>query len=245
MYFQVSSMFLKRLIDPGTKSPESLHSTFGDHDGLYMRQPYPLTLRFELMLSIRPGLARPDQLLLSLSPGPRYPPHCHSISSTAALCGDLHAMRRVDHELLYLPWGAELDDGPVHMALCTRSGGLPSVAHVLASAREEKFALCTEVPIASGDGHCAILHGGEVEYRGLVLRKDGNGVTEQAEAGDTSIGVHVQPHVHVLLLGRLVELPSEPLRGSTLLHLEKHLPATLLTLLRCNLVIVLAETPLD
>ena len=64
----------------------------------------------------------------------------------------------------------------------------------------------------------------KVEDSFLVLREDGHGVSEEAEASDAAIGVHVQADVCVLLLGGVVEFPPEPLRWATLLNAEDGLP---------------------
>lgn len=195
----------------------------------------------ELVLLIRPRLARGDQLdptgrgvggrLCPLAAGgggsgvPRDSVHLDLLRVVPAEVG------RVDEEALDEAGGAEADDGPVDVAPDTGAGRLPAVAHVLAAAGEEEVVLGAKVLVAAGDGDAAVLGGGEVEDGGGIGGEDGHGVAEEAEARDAAVGVHVEADVGVallllLLLLLLVQPPAEALRGPALAHAEDGLPAT-------------------
>ncbi len=152
---------------------------------------------------------------------------------------------RVDDETLYVPRRAQLDDGPVEMALGPGPRRLPAVSHVLASAGVYQVVLGSEMLVAAGQRYASVLGRRQIEDDLGVFWEDGHGMPVQTEPGDAAVGVHVQPDMGVLLRRRLVELPGVSLRRSTRLQAEDGLPAAAVAFPREDLVVVGVEAALD
>lgn len=198
------------------------------------------------MLLIRPRLAGLHDLLPCLSCGWWHPGVIPLDGIHLDLLGEVASEKcRVDYKALYERRRTETYDSPVNMVFATGALRLPAIAHVLAPARQDEVVLSAEVLVTARHGYATVLGGGKVENGVLVVGEDGNGVAEEAEAGDASVRVHVEADVGVALLGGPGQLPGEALRGPALAHAEDGLPAAAGALPGKDLSVVEAEATLD
>lgn len=229
-----------------SQDAEPLHTTVRNDGQLHVSKALVLHGARSLVLLIRPALDGFEDLDPPLRVRPRLPFALPVNGVDLGLLGEVAAeVRRVDDEALDERRRAQADDRPVDVVLAPGPRRLPAVSHVLAAARQDQVVLGAEVLVAAGDGHATVLCGRQVEDGLLVLGENRDRVAEQPEPRDTAVRVHVEPHVRVLLGRGFIEFPTEALLGPALVDAQDGLPFAPAALPGQDLIVVLAEAPLD
>lgn len=129
----------------------------------------------------------------------------------------------VDNNLLDVGLSAQADNDPV-VVVTTRTGGLPTVTHVHTTARQQDVGGGREVLVGAVDSDTTVADSSGVND-GTLSGLGGDDLTVATETGNTTVGVHSEANVGVVLLGQTgVTDEEELLVGTSLDLVDNRLP---------------------
>ena len=101
---------------------------------------------------------------------------------------------------------------------------LPPIPHIHASPWQQQVASDAIMLITAAHRQPTIRHMRQIHNRLLVVREHRDDSAEQAETGDSTVWVHIQPDVRIRLLRGLLEPPHVPLTRPARLRIHHRLP---------------------